>query len=65
MTPTEEQIQAYELRVSLRDQRRQARRPAVHAFRNLFGLLALGGIIYVIAATISEPNNDGVPAWGP
>jgi hypothetical protein len=61
---TEADVHAYELRQADRQSRRQARRPAVHAFRNLFLLIVLGGIIYVAAATISEPNNDGVPAWG-
>jgi hypothetical protein len=61
---TEADVRAYELRQADRQNRRQARRPAVHAFRNLFLLIALGGIIYVVAATISEPNNAGVPAWG-
>jgi hypothetical protein len=46
MNPTEADIRAYELRVSQRDQRRQARRPALIAFRNLFGLMALGAVIY-------------------
>ena len=45
-TISEADIRAYELRVSLRDHRRQARRPALHAFRNLFGLMALGALIY-------------------
>jgi hypothetical protein len=55
--PTEAQIQLYEQRVALRGQRRQARRPAMIAFRNLFVLMILGGIIYVIAVFFSQ-NQD-------
>jgi len=47
---TETAIQAYEQRFANKQNRKAARRPAVHAFRNLFGLIVLGGIIYVIAA---------------
>jgi hypothetical protein len=55
--PTEAQIQLYEQRVALRGQRRQARRPAMIAFRNLFVLMILGGIIYVIAVFFCQ-NQD-------
>jgi len=53
VTPTEAQIQAYELQVADRASRRQARRPAVHAFRNLFGWIALGFVVYIVAAFVA------------
>ena len=66
--PTEAQIQLYENKIALRGQRRQARRPAVIAFRNLFGLMFLGAAIYgVTAIWVGAGNdngpNDGGPLW--
>jgi hypothetical protein len=66
MTPTEADIRAYELRVLQREQRRQARRPALIAFRNLFGLMALGAVIYGATAfwmAAINPNTDYDALW--
>ncbi len=63
---SEADIRAYELRVSLRDQRRQARRPALVAFRNLFGLMALGAVIYGATAfwmAAIKPNTVYDALW--
>ena len=73
---TEADVRAYELRQADRQSRREARRPAVHAFRNLFLLIALGGIIYGVTAFAvaiescagSEStfcqNGGALAAWG-
>jgi protein-S-isoprenylcysteine O-methyltransferase Ste14 len=48
--PTEAQVRLYEQKVAARRQRREARRPAVLAFRNLFALIALGLVVYTVVS---------------
>jgi hypothetical protein len=69
MAPTEADIKAYELQMADRASRRQARRPAIRAFANLFGLIILGTVIYAMTAAIagtnlpSNANNDSPVLW--
>ena len=62
--PTEAQIQLYENKIAVRGQRRQARRPAVIAFRNLFGLMFLGAVTYGVPAIWVGAGNDNGPNDG-
>lgn len=65
--PTEAAIRAYESKIAGCHKRRAARRPAVIAFRNLFLLLALGGVIYTGAAAweigYNTTNPNAPLAW--
>ena len=59
--PTEAQIQLYERKVALRGQLRQARRPAIIALTNLFLLIILGVIIYVVAVFFCQNQDLATP----